>query len=94
MFFDYGDPCSRRELLHGCWKIDVLVFHHEAENTAARAAAKTMKCLPGRAYDERRCFLLMERAKSLEISSPALEREIRADHFDDVVCRRDLLNCF
>jgi len=72
----------------------VLVFHYESESAAASAAAKTMKGLPARAHHERRCFLLMKRAERLEICSSAFQREIRTNHFDDVVCRRDLLNCF
>jgi len=93
-FFDYSDSGARRELAHGCWKIDVLVIHYESESAAASAAAKTMKCLPTRAHRKRGCFFLMKRAEGLEIRSRTFEREIGADHFDDVVCRRDLLECF
>ena len=93
-FFDYGDPRAHRELTHCCWKIDVLVFHYESENTAASATPKTMKCLPTRAHHERRCFLLMKRAESPEIRSRTLQREIRTDDFDDIVPSGDLLDCF
>jgi len=93
-FFDDGDSGPRCELVHGCWKIEVFVFHDESENAAASSAAKTMKCLPAGAHHERCCFLLMKWAERLEIRSRAFQREIRTDHFDDVVCRRDLLDCF
>jgi hypothetical protein len=83
-FFDYGDPGARRKLSHGCWEIDVLVIHYESENAAASAAAKTMKGLPTRAHHERRCFLLMKRAESLEIRSRAFQREIRS--FPAAIC--------
>jgi hypothetical protein len=92
--FDYGDASTRRELAHGCWKIDVLVFHYESENAAASAAAKTMKCLPTRTHRERRCFLLMKRAQGLEIRSRTFQREIRTDNFDDIVPGGDLFDCF
>ncbi len=52
-----------------------------------------MKCLPAGAYDERWRLLLMKRAERLEIRPSALEREIRADHFSDVVRGGDLLDC-
>ena len=94
MFFDYGDPGARRELAHGCRKIDMFVIHYESENAAASATPETMKCLPTRVHHERRCFLLMKRAESLEISSRAFQREIRADDFDDIVPSGDLLDCF
>src|SRR5262249_40901 len=94
MFFDYCDPGAGREFAHRCGKIDVLVFHYEPESAAACAAAKTMECLPTRAHHERRCFFLMKRAERLEIRSCAFQGEIRAVHFDDVVCRRNLLDCF
>ena len=93
-FLDYGDPGARGEFAHGCWKINMFVIHHESENAAANTAAKTMKCLPTRAHRERRCFLLMKRAESLEIRSRTLQREIRADDFDDIVPSGDLLDCF
>jgi len=72
----------------------VLVFHYKSEEAAASTAAKTMECLPARAHHERRCFFLMKGAKSLEIRSRAFQRKIRANNFDNVICRRDLLDCF
>jgi hypothetical protein len=36
----------------------------------------------------------MKRAESLEIRSRTLQREIRADDFDDIVPSGDLLDCF
>jgi len=75
-FFYDSDACPHREFSHGCWKIDVLIFHHESENAAASAAAKTMKRLPAGAYRERRGFLLMKRAERLEIRSRAFQWEI------------------
>ena len=94
MCFDYRDPGAGCEFTHGFWEIDVLVIHYETESAAASAAAKTMKCLPARAHHERRCLLLMKRAERFEIRSGAFQRKVRANHFDDVVCCRDLLDCF
>ena len=94
MFFDDGNPGARGEFSCGCWKIDVLVIHYEPEDAAACAASKAMKCLPTRAYNERRCFFLMKRAEGLKIRSRTFQREIRTNHFDDVICRRYLLDCF
>jgi hypothetical protein len=36
----------------------------------------------------------MKGAERLEVRPSALEREIRADHFDDVVRGGDLFDCF
>lgn len=94
MFIDYGNPGARRQFPHGCWKIDVLIFHYESESAATGATAKTMKRLSTRAHHKRRRFLLMKRAKRLEIRAGAFQRKICADDFDDVVRGRDLLNCF
>ena len=52
-----------------------------------------MERLPARAHHEGRRFFLMKRAERLEIRPRALQREIRADHFDDVVRGGDLLDC-
>ena len=51
-----------------------------------------MEALPLRAHMERRGFLLMEWAKRLEIGPRAFKRKIRADHFDNIVRRGDLLD--
>src|SRR2546423_3329 len=92
--FDDRDPGARRQFSHRRWKIDMLVFHQESENASTHAAAKTMKCLALWADVERGRFLLMERAKRLETRPGPFERKIGTDHFDDIVGRGDLLNCF
>src|ERR1700736_984237 len=66
---------TRAQFAHGVGKIDMLVIHNEPKNASARAAAKTMKRLPARTHHERRRFLLMERAKRLEICPRASQRE-------------------
>jgi hypothetical protein len=53
-----------------------------------------MKGLSARADHERRRFLLMKWAERLEICSCALERKIRADHFDNIVRGSNLLDRF
>src|SRR5262245_56885797 len=72
----------------------MLIIHHESEDAPTHATTETMKCLPAWAYHERRRSLLMKRTQRLEIRSRAFQREIRADHFDDVVRGGDLLDCF
>ena len=44
-FFHDRNADTRRQFAHGRRKIDVLVFHDEAENASAHAAAETMKRL-------------------------------------------------
>ena len=70
----------------------MLVIHHETENASAGAAAEAVKSLALRTDGKRRRFFLMKRAERLEGRASALERKIRADHFDDVVRRCDLLD--
>ena len=70
----------------------MLVIHHESKNAPARAAAEAVKSLPLRTDGKRRRFFLMKRAERLEGRAGALERKIRADHFDDVIRRRDLFD--
>ena len=93
-FLDNGDSDARCQLPHSRWKIDMLVIHYETKNAPAHAAAKTMKCLPGWAHNERRRLFLMKWAERLEIYSGTFQRKIRADHLDDVVGGRDLLYGF
>src|SRR6266540_3447123 len=72
----------------------MLVIHHESENAPTCTTTEAMKCLPARAYHERRRFLLMKWAERLEIRSRAFQWKIRADYFDDVVRGSDLFDCF
>src|SRR5256885_536713 len=71
----------------------MLVVHYEPENAPADAAAKTMKCLTRRTDMKRRRLFLVKRAKRPKIRSGTFQREIRANHLDDVIRRRDLLDC-
>src|SRR5205085_4750099 len=88
------DPDARRQFSHRRWKIDVLIFHNEPENASADAAAETMKRLTLRAHVKRGRFLLMERAERLEIGARAFERKVGTNHFDNIISRGDLLDCF
>jgi len=90
--FNYRDANTRRQLAHCGRKIDVLVVHHKAEHASADPTSEAVKGLPLWTHMERRGFLLMERAKRLEIGPRAFERKIRADHFDNIVRRGDLLD--
>jgi len=72
----------------------MLEINHEPENAPAHATTKAMKGLAARADHERRRFLLMKWAKRFEIYPGAFERKIRADHFNDIVRRSNLLDCF
>jgi len=72
----------------------MLVFHDEAEDTSPDAAAKAVERLPLWIDMKRWRLFLMKGAECLEIRSRAFQREIRTDDFDDVVCRRDLFDCF
>src|SRR5436190_15042580 len=91
--FDDCDPNPRRQLVHRSWKIDVLIIHHEPENTAAYSAAKTVKSLPLRTDGKRRCFFLMKWTQRLKIRTGPFQRKITADDFYDVVVSGDLLDC-
>ena len=70
----------------------MLVIHHKTENTPPDPAAEAVKRLPLRADREGGRFFLMKRAERLEVRAGAFERKIRADHFDDVIRRRDLFD--
>ena len=70
----------------------MLVIHDETENTPAGPAAEAVKRLPLRAHRKRRRFLLMKWAERLKSGAGALKREIRPDHFDDIIRRRDLFD--
>ena|SRR6266404_3827773 len=71
----------------------MLVIHDEPEDASTYTAAKAVERLPARTHRERRRFLLMKGAERLEVRSRALERKIRADHFDNVIRGSDLLDC-
>lgn len=91
-FFDNRNPNARGKFAHGCRKIDMLVFHHEAKDAAANAAAKTVKRLPLRADMKRRGLFLMKRTERFEIRACPLEWKIGADDFDHIICGGDLLD--
>jgi hypothetical protein len=93
-FLDDWNADSGGQFSDRRWEIDMFVFHHEPKNASPNAAAKTVERLTLRTDMKRRCLFLMKRTERLEICPGALERKIRADYFDDVVRRRDLLNCF
>src|ERR1700686_5251417 len=78
--FHDRDTDARRQFANGRWKIDVLVFHDEAEDASADAAPETMKRLALRTDRKRRCLLLMKRAKRLEVCTSAFQWKIGADH--------------
>jgi len=72
----------------------VLIIHDEAENASPHPAAETVKRLPLRVYVERRGLFLVKRTERLKVHTGAPEREIRANHVNDVVGGRDLLYGF
>lgn len=71
----------------------MLVFHDETENASPNAAAEAVKGLTLRADVKRRRFFLMKWTERFEIRAGALQREIRADDFDNVIGGCDLLDC-
>ena len=72
-------------------EIEVLVFHHEGEHVAARAATEAVPDLLLRVDIEARRLFLVEWAEGAEVCPRTLEREIRADHLDNVVVLANLL---
>ena len=72
----------------------MLIFHYEPENASADAASETVKGLALRIDVERRSFFLMKGTERFEICAGPFQREVRPDHFDDVVRSRDLLYGF
>ena len=87
-----SDP--RRQFPHSRRKIDVLVFHDKTEDASPDTAAKTVKRLALWTDMKRWRFFLMKGAECLEIRPGAFQRKVGANYFHDVVCGRDLLNCF
>src|SRR6266567_9155265 len=83
--FHNWDSDPRRQLVHRYGKIDMLVIHHEAENAAPRATAKTVKGLALRTDREGRRFFLMKWTERLKTCARPFQRKIRSDHFHDVV---------
>src|SRR6266853_3255526 len=92
-FFHNCDPHTRRQLVHGHRKIDMLIIHHEAKNAASCATPETVESLPLRTDREGRCFFLMKRTERLKTCACSLQRKISSDHFHDVVRGCDLLDC-
>ena len=68
----------------------MLIIHKEAKNSSSCTAAKAVECLALRTNDKRRSPFLMKRAKRFEARSGTFEWEVRSDHLDDVIRRRDL----
>src|SRR3954447_18237536 len=91
-FFNDRNPDAGGQFSHRRGKIDMLILHHKTEDTAAHAAAKTMKGLALRTNGERRGLFLVEWAERLEIRAGTLQREIGRDHLHDVVGGGDLLD--
>src|SRR5256885_8993048 len=90
-FLDNWNADARRQFSHGRWKIEMLIFHHEPKDASADSAAKAMKRLALWINVKRRRFFLVKWTERLEISAGPFQRQIRADHLDDVVAGRDLL---
>src|ERR1700716_1057152 len=89
---DNGNINTRRQFAHRRRKIDVLVFHGEAENAPAHAAAETMKRLALGTDRERWRLLLMKWTERFEVCARALQGKVRPDHLDDVVGGGNLLD--
>src|SRR5205823_9885051 len=71
-FFDNRDSDPRRQFVHCCGKIDMLIIHHETEDAAAHSAPETMKGLALRTNGKRRRFLLMKWTERLETCARTL----------------------
>ena len=72
----------------------MLIIHHEAENASPNAAAETVKRLPLRVYVERWGLFLVKGTERLKVHPSAPEREIPANHLDNVIGGCDLLDGF
>ena len=75
----------------GIREIDVLALHNERDHIPVFAAAEAVIPLPLRIDDERRRFLVMERAARLEVASHLLEGNIRIDHIHNIGLKTDLV---
>src|SRR6266404_809504 len=90
--FDHRNANARGQFAHGRWKIDMLIFHHEAKKASAHATAETVESLPLWADVKGRRLFLKKRTKRLEIRARAFQWKIGTDHLNDVVRRGDLLD--
>src|SRR5947209_5975171 len=91
---DNRDADPDRQFSNRRRKINLFILHDEPEDTSTNPAAEAVKCLPLRIDVKRWRLLLMKRAKRFEIRSRALQRKIRSNNFDDIVCSCDLFDCF
>jgi hypothetical protein len=71
----------------------MFILHDEPENASANATAKTVKRLALGTDMKGRRFFLMKWTERFEIRARALQREVSADDFNDIVGRRNLLDC-
>lgn len=88
------DAVSFGHHLQGFGIGDVLVLHQERDGIAAFAAAEAfIYPLRGR-HDERRGFLVVERAAGLIVHTLALERDVLADNIHDIGGCINAVYCF
>ena len=93
-FLKNRDSRALGQTAHRRWKIQMLVFHNEAQHASAGTAAEAVVVLTRRIHMEGRRFLSMEGTQRSEARAGALEREIRTNQVYDVVCIADALDCF
>ena len=93
----HAGQCNAQLLRHQPHRLrkgDILDFLDKAEHIAGNSAAEAVKELAGSVDGKRRRLLLVKWAERLVVRACAFQRKIRADYFDDVIRRRDLLDCF
>ena len=93
-FLKNRDSCALCQSAHSRGKIQMLVFHNEAEHAPSGTAAEAVVVLTRRIHMEGRRFLSVEGTQRSEARACALEREIRTNQVNDVVCIADALDCF
>ena len=64
----------------------MLVIHHKAQHASASSTAKTMIGLPGGIDVKRGGFFPVKRTERAQARACALERKIRTDDLDNVIC--------
>ena len=92
LFFVFEfDAGALGQTADGIDELKVLVFHHEGEDVAARAASETVPDLLLGIDVEAGRLLFVERAEGAEVRTGPFEREIRTDHLDNIVVLANLL---
>ena len=91
-FARHVDADAAREFLDGLDEAQPVVLHQEGDRRAVPARGEVEEHLLRRIDEERWRFLVRERRQALVFAARALEFDARADHFDDVDAREQVLN--